>query len=100
MSCSFEELKTYTAPAKLCVGHSRMSVSSRVSLQVGDYLNEYAAKFWVAKQPRKLVWMKHLGIVELSLTVHGSSRDFTVPPFEASILMQFQVILVPAVHLL
>ena len=59
--------------------------------QVDDYLNEYAAKFWVAKQPRKLVWMKHLGTVELSLRVHGVSRDFTVSPFEATILMLFKV---------
>lgn len=70
------------------------SKGAYVLFQVDDYLNEYAAKFWVAKQPRKLVWMKHLGTVELSLKVHGISRDFTVSPFEASILMLFKVNLI------
>lgn len=59
--------------------------------QVEGYLDEYAAKFWVAKQPRKLVWMKHLGTVDLTLTVHGIPKDFSVSPFEASILLTFQV---------
>jgi len=60
-------------------------------MQVDSFLDEYADKFFVAKAPRKLVWMKHLGSVDLTLTVHGVSKDFSVSPFEASILMAFQV---------
>ena len=62
-----------------------------ILLQMEAHLYEYAAKYWVAKQPRKLVWKRHLGAVELSLQVGSASRDFTVPPFEAAILMSFQV---------
>ena len=63
--------------------------------QISDYLDEYAAKFWVAKQPRKLSWKRHLGTVELSLSIRGASRDFTVTPFQATALMHFQVCLNP-----
>lgn len=65
-----------------------------MALQIEDYLNEYAAKYFVVKQPRKLVWKKHLGAVELTLKVGDVSHDFTVPPFEASILLHFQVMVI------
>lgn len=67
-------------------------------VQIEGYLEEYAAKYWVAKQPRKLVWKRHLGAVELTLRVGSASRDFTVPPFEAAILMSFQVTHLPGWH--
>ena len=60
-------------------------------MQVESFLDEYADKFFVAKAPRKLVWMRHLGSVDLSLSVHGVCKDFSVSPFEASIIMAFQV---------
>ena len=51
----------------------------------------YAARFSVVKTPRKLVWMKGLGTVDLSLTVGAQDVDFTVAPVQAAIIMHFKV---------
>lgn len=51
----------------------------------------YAARFSVVKTPRKLVWMKSLGTVDLSLTVGAQDVDFTVAPVQAAVIMHFKV---------
>ena len=51
----------------------------------------YAARFSIVKTPRKLVWMKHLGSVDLTLTVGPREVDFTVTPIHAAIIMHFKV---------
>ena len=78
-------------PLKKTENGSVSPLTASRAAQISDYLDEYAAKFWVAKQPRKLSWKRHLGTVELSLSVRGVSRDFTVTPFQATALMHFQV---------
>lgn len=51
----------------------------------------YAARFSIVKTPRKLVWMKHLGSVDLTLTVGSREVDFTVTPIYAAIIIHFKV---------
>ena len=55
------------------------------------YLEEYAARFWIAKQPCKLSWKRYLGKLDIDLTINGTTKDFRVTPFEATILFHFQV---------
>lgn len=54
-------------------------------------MTTYAARFHVVKTPRKLVWMKSLGSVDLSLTVGAQDFDFTVAPIHAAIILRFKV---------
>ena len=51
----------------------------------------YAARFSIVKTPRKLVWLKHLGSVDLTLTVGPREVDFTVTTIHAAIIMHFKV---------
>ncbi len=62
-----------------------------VPQQLQREMAAYAARFNVVKTPRKLVWMKGLGTVDLSLTVGGQEVDFTVAPVQAAIIMHFKV---------
>lgn len=60
-------------------------------LRVQQQMAIYAARFQVVKTPRKLVWMKSLGSVDLSLTVGGLEIDFAVAPIHAAIILRFKV---------
>ena len=62
-----------------------------VPQQLQREMAAYAARFHVVKTPRKLVWMKGLGTVDLSLTVGGQEVDFTVAPVQAAIILHFKV---------
>ena len=59
--------------------------------QLQGQMAAYAARFSVVKTPRKLVWMKGLGTVDLSLTVGGQEVAFTVAPAQAAVIMHFKV---------
>ena len=59
--------------------------------QLQAQMAAYAARFSIVKTPRKLVWMKHLGSVDLTLTVGPREVDFTVTPIHAAIIMHFKV---------
>ena len=59
--------------------------------QLQAQMAAYAARFSIVKTPRKLVWMKHLGSVDLTLTVGSREVDFTVTPIHAAIIMHFKV---------
>ncbi|CAK0784759.1 hypothetical protein CVIRNUC_007963 [Coccomyxa viridis] len=58
--------------------------------QLQAQMAAYAARFSIVKTPRKLVWMKHLGSVDLTLTVGPREVDFTVTPIHAAIIMHFK----------
>ena len=62
-----------------------------VPQQLQKQMAAYAARFHIVKTPRKLVWLKGLGTVDLSLTVGGQEVDFTVAPVQAAIIMHFKV---------
>ena len=59
--------------------------------EVQEQLDAYAARFFVLKTPRKLLWRPDLGAVNLTLTVGEEVLDLTVTPVQAAILMQFRV---------
>lgn len=59
--------------------------------EVQTQMAAYAARFSIVKTPRKLIWRKHLGSVDLSLTVGGQEVDFTVAPIQAAVIMRFKV---------
>ncbi len=59
--------------------------------EVQEQLDAYAARFFVLKTPRKLLWRPDLGSVSLSLTVGDQTLDLTVSPVQATILMHFRV---------
>lgn len=62
-----------------------------VPAEVQEQLDAYAARFFVLKTPRKLLWRPDLGNVSLSLTVGDQTLDLTVSPVQATILMHFRV---------
>ncbi|KAK9907618.1 hypothetical protein WJX75_007065 [Coccomyxa subellipsoidea] len=61
-----------------------------VPTEVQEQLDAYAARFFVLKTPRKLLWRPDLGAVNLTLTVGEEALDLTVTPVQAAILMQFR----------
>ncbi len=62
-----------------------------VPQQLQKQMAAYAARFHIVKTPRKLVWIKGLGTVDLCLTVGGQEVDFTAAPVQAAIIMHFKV---------
>ena len=62
-----------------------------VPKEVQEQLEAYAARFFVLKTPRKLLWRPDLGAVDLTLTVGTEVLELTVTPVQAAILMQFRV---------
>lgn len=72
---------------RLCAQEEKFTVPSEVQEQ----LDAYAARFFVLKTPRKLLWRPDLGAVNLTLTVGEEILDLTVTPVQAVILMQFRV---------
>lgn len=62
-----------------------------VPQQLQKQMAAYAARFSIVKTPRKLLWMKGLGTVDLSLTVGAQEVDFTVAPVQAAIIIHFKV---------
>ncbi len=59
--------------------------------EVQEQLEAYAARFFVLKTPRKLLWRPDIGTVSLFLTVGDQTLDLTVSPVQATILMHFRV---------
>ncbi|XP_044494484.1 anaphase-promoting complex subunit 2 isoform X2 [Mangifera indica] len=57
---------------------------------VDKLLTDYAKRFNEIKTPRKLLWKKNLGTVKLELQFDDRTTLFTVAPFHAAIIMQFQ----------
>ena len=58
--------------------------------EVQERLDAYAARFFVLKTPRKLVWHPNLGSVNLHLCVGDTELDLTVTPLQATLLMHFK----------
>lgn len=54
-------------------------------------MEAYAARYYILKAPRRLVWRPHLGSVDLALTVGGARLELTVTPLQAALLLPFQV---------
>ena len=75
--------------------HKRLAVQEEEDFALPQQLQAqmaaYAARFSIVKTPRKLVWCKHLGSVDLTLTVGAREVDFTVAPIHAAIIMHFKV---------
>jgi len=53
-------------------------------------MDAYAARYYILKAPRRLVWRPHLGAVDLALTVGGRRLELTVTPPQAALLLPFQ----------
>jgi anaphase-promoting complex subunit 2 len=53
-------------------------------------LATYAHKYHSLKAPRILEWKPSLGSVTLELTIGDRQLEFTVSPFHATVLLQFQ----------
>lgn len=53
-------------------------------------LATYAHKYHSLKAPRVLEWKPSLGSVTLDLTIGNRQLEFTVSPFHATVLLQFQ----------
>lgn len=58
--------------------------------EVRERLEAYAARFFVLKTPRKLLWKPDLGAVDLCLTVGDQTLELSVTPVQATILMHFK----------
>ncbi|KAG2307668.1 hypothetical protein Bca52824_027416 [Brassica carinata] len=57
---------------------------------IDKLLSDYANRYHEIKTPRKLLWKKNLGSVELELQFEDRAMQFTVSPTHAAIIMQFQ----------
>jgi anaphase-promoting complex subunit 2 len=57
---------------------------------VAAMLATYAHKYHSLKAPRVLEWRPALGAVDLELTLGGATLEFSVSPFLATVLLQFQ----------
>ena len=54
-------------------------------------MKEYEAQYERIKGSRKLEWKPELGSVDLTLGMpDGTAKDFTVSPFQATIIWHFQ----------
>lgn len=60
-------------------------------MQAQEKLEAYGKRYHAIKAPRKLVWQPALGMVTLSLLLGDQTKEFTVSPVQASILLYFQV---------
>ncbi|KAK9371273.1 hypothetical protein V1509DRAFT_614153 [Lipomyces kononenkoae] len=57
---------------------------------IEEQLNRYSAKFSILKSARKLMWLKRLGSVDVTLELEDRTLDFTVSPDRASLIYLFQ----------
>lgn len=56
-----------------------------------DVLEKFEGRYHVLKTPRKLTWQRHLGRVELEVSLGYNSAKFDVSPAEAALLYAFEV---------
>ena len=70
--------------------HTTPSSSSRPPFKlpapVHAWMESYAARYFVLKAPRRLVWAPAAGVATLTVRVGGKARTFTATPLEASVL--------------
>ncbi|CAN6479061.1 unnamed protein product [Victoria cruziana] len=57
---------------------------------IDQLFKDYAQRFHELKTPRKLNWMKNLGVVKLELEFEDRSLEFKVSPLCAVIILKFQ----------
>jgi len=62
----------------------------QLPVEVRERLEAYAARFFVLKTPRKLLWKPDLGAVDLCLTVGDQTLELSVTPIQATIIMHFK----------
>ena len=65
------------------------NVSSQPSYHLGSIQEEYAQEFTVFKPDKKLVWMSHLGTINLEIELDDRTIEAEVPPLEAAFIELF-----------
>ncbi|KAK9825161.1 hypothetical protein WJX81_008683 [Elliptochloris bilobata] len=68
------------------IQEEKLALPPRVQAQ----MDAYAARYYILKAPRRLVWRPHLGSVDLVLTVGSRRLELTVTPLQAALLLPFQ----------
>ena len=70
--------------------HTTTTTSSRppfkLPASVHAWMESYAARYYVLKAPRRLVWAPAAGVATLTVRVGGKARTFTATPLEAAVL--------------
>eukprot|EP00884_Botryococcus_braunii_P006132 jgi/Botrbrau1/1551/Bobra.0107s0039.1 len=55
-----------------------------------DMLEQFEGKYHVLKTPRKLMWQRHMGRLELEVSIGAQSAKFEVSPLEAALIFAFE----------
>ncbi|KOB76226.1 Anaphase-promoting complex subunit 2 [Operophtera brumata] len=58
--------------------------------EIKQHLEAYTKSFEALKGNRTLSWKPHLGIVNIEIEIGDKKKDFTVSPFNATLIMHFQ----------
>ncbi|KAE9041271.1 Anaphase-promoting complex subunit 2 [Phytophthora rubi] len=58
--------------------------------KVSKDIDAFKDAYHVLRNPRSLDWNSSLGSVQLSIDLEGEERDFTVSPFQATIILYFE----------